>query len=188
MTQKLYLTGYDEFLTVKVGQGMNWTESIKNYNICNEQEKKDKEITIKCINMFDDILTRDNEIAHITSSAFVVNKSKDKVLMVHHNIFNSWSWTGGHADGDEDLLHVAIREVKEEAGVKNISPVSEDILSLDIIPVLGHIKKGKYVSPHLHISIAYLIEAEESEPLVVKPDENSGVQWIPLDKNRCVFQ
>jgi len=167
---------------VKVGQGMNWIESIKNYNICNEQEKKDREIAIKCIDIFDDILTRDNEIAHITSSAFVVNKNKDKVLMVHHNIFNSWSWTGGHADGDEDLLHVAIKEVKEETGIKNISPVSEDILSLDIIPVLGHIRKGKYVSPHLHISIAYLIEADESEPLVVKPDENSGVQWVPLDK------
>lgn len=161
---------------------MNWTESIKNYNTCNEQEKKDKEITIKCIDLIDDILTRDNEIAHITSSAFVVNKNKDKVLMVHHNIFNSWSWTGGHADGDEDLLHVAIKEVIEETGVKNIRPVSEDILSLDIIPVLGHIRKGKYVSPHLHISVAYLIEADESEPLVVKPDENSGVQWIPLDK------
>jgi len=161
---------------------MNWIESIKKYTICNEQEKKDKEITIKCLELFDDLLTRDNEIAHITSSAFVVNKNRDKVLMVHHNIFNSWSWTGGHADGDPDLLHVAIKEVKEETGVKNIFPVNNDILSLDIIPVLGHIRKGKYVSPHLHISVAYLIEADENESLVVKPDENSGVQWIPVDK------
>lgn len=81
-----------------------------------------------------------------------------------------------------DLLLVAIREVKEETGVKNIHPVMEDIISLDIIPVLGHIKKGKYVSPHLHISAAYLFEADENEPLVVKPDENSGVKWIPLEE------
>lgn len=79
---------------------MHWLESIKKYSVCNEQEKKDKELTIKYSKMFDDILTRDNEIIHITSSAFVVNKTKDKVLMVHHNIYNSWSWTGGHADGD----------------------------------------------------------------------------------------
>lgn len=48
--------------------------------------------------------------------------------------------------------------------------------------MLGHIRKGKYVSPHLHISVAYLIEADENEPLVVKPDENSGVQWIPVEE------
>ena len=161
---------------------MSLIGSIKEYKFYNEQERKDKEITIQCLEVFDDLLTRDNEIVHITSSGFVVNKNKDKVLMVHHNIYNSWSWTGGHADGDEDLLFVAIKEVTEETGVKNIFPVSEDILALDILPVLGHIRKGKYVSPHLHISVAYLIEADENEPLVVKPDENSGVQWIPIEE------
>ncbi|NSA18119.1 hypothetical protein FHU25_002180 [Clostridium saccharobutylicum] len=65
---------------------MNWTESIKSYMPFNEQENKDKEITIKYSNMFDDILTRNNELIHVTSSGFVVNKARDKVLMVHHNI------------------------------------------------------------------------------------------------------
>lgn len=53
---------------------------------------------------------------------------------------------------------------------------------MDIIPVIGHIRKGKFVSPHLHLSVAYLLEADENEELVVKPDENSGVRWIPLSK------
>jgi len=161
---------------------MNWIDSIKNYTASNEQEKKDKAIIIKCLEMFDDIFTRDNEIVHITSSAFVVNKNRDKALMVHHNIFNSWSWTGGHADGDEDLLYVAIKEVKEETGIKNIQTVSEDILSLDILPVFGHEKRGKYVAPHLHLSVAYLLESDENEPLFIKPDENSNVQWIPFEE------
>ena len=161
---------------------MHWLESIKKYTPYNEQEKKDQELIVKYSKIFADILTRDNELVHITSSAFVVNKSIDKVLMVYHNIYNSWSWTGGHADGEEDLLLVAIREVREETGVKNILSVTEDIFSLDIIPVLGHIKKGKYISPHLHISAAYLLEADEHEPLVVKPDENSDVKWIPLEE------
>jgi ADP-ribose pyrophosphatase YjhB (NUDIX family) len=161
---------------------MNWIDSIKNYTPCNEQEKNDKEIIIKYIDRFDDILLRDNEIIHITSSAFVINKNRDKVLMVHHNIYNSWSWTGGHADGEEDLLLVAINEIKEETGVKKISPVSKEIYSLDILPVFGHIKKGIYISSHLHISFAYLIEADENEVLVVKPDENSDVKWIPIDE------
>lgn len=161
---------------------MSLIDLIKRYNAYNDQEKNDREIFIKCINIFDDILTRNNDIAHITSSAFVVNKNKDKVLMIHHNIYNSWSWTGGHADGEHDLLSVAIREVTEETGVKNIMPISNDIFSLDILPVFGHTRKGKYVSSHLHLSVAYLVEADENEPLTVKEDENSAIQWIPIDK------
>ena len=161
---------------------MTWIDSIKKYPPCNEQEKKDKEIIIRCLDIFDDILTRDNAIMHITSSAFVVNKNRDKTLMVYHNIYNSWCWTGGHADGEEDLLLVAINEAKEETGVKNIYPVSNTILSLDVLPVFDHIKKGQYISSHLHISVAYLLEADENEPLIVKPDENSDVKWIPIDE------
>lgn len=167
---------------MKVRENMNWIDSIKKYNPYNEQEKKDKEIILNCINTFDDILTRNNEITHITSSAFVVNEARDKVLMVHHNIYNSWSWTGGHADGEEDLLVVAIKEVKEETGVRNIHPVSSNIFSLDILPVLGHVKRGKYVSAHLHLSVAYLVEADENELLIVKADENSDVRWIQIDE------
>lgn len=169
-----------ENLKMKVGLTMNWIESIKKYTVFNEQEKIDKEIIVKCLGKFDDVLTRENEIAHITSSAFVINKNRDKLLMVHHNIYNSWSWTGGHADGDGDLLYVAIKEVKEETGVENIWVVSKDILSLDILPVLGHQRRGKYVAPHLHLSVAYLLECDENEQLVIKPDENSSVQWIPF--------
>lgn len=161
---------------------MNWINSIRKYRPYNEQEKKDQEIIIKCINMFDNLLVRDNEIIHVTSSAFVINKNKDKVLMVHHNIYNSWSWIGGHADGENDLLAVALKEAKEETGIKDVFPVNESILSLDILPVLGHIRKGKYVAPHLHLSLTYLLEADEKQQLTIKPDENSGVQWIPIDK------
>lgn len=155
---------------------------IKNYKPYNEQEEKDKEMILKCMSTFEDILTRNNEIVHITSSAFAINKTKDKILMVHHNIYNSWSWTGGHADGDADLLAVAIKELKEETGVKNIRPISSDIFSLDILPVIGHIKKDKYVSAHLHLCIVFLVEVNENDTLIIKEDENSGVKWIPIDE------
>ena len=161
---------------------MNYIDSIKKYSPCNEQEGKDKETITRCLDMFDDILTRDNAIIHITSSAFVVNKNRDKTLMVHHNIYNSWCWTGGHADGEEDLLLVALNEAKEETGVKNIFSVSDNIYALDILPVFGHVKKGQYVSSHLHISVAYLMEADENDLLIIKDDENSGVKWIPVDE------
>lgn len=161
---------------------MRWIDLIKTYKPYNEQEKKDKEIILHCINTFDDVLTRNNEIMHITSSTFILNKAKDKTLMIHHNIYNSWSWTGGHADGEENLLAVAIKEAREETGVKNVRPIISDVFSLDILPVLGHVKNGKYVSAHLHLSVAYLVEVDEDELLIVKSDENSDIKWIPIEK------
>ena len=125
----------------------------------NEQEVKDKELFLSAISNFDNLLTRENPIMHITSSGYVVNKNRDKVLMIYHKIYNSWAWTGGHADGDNDLLYVAIKEAKEETGISNVIPLTSNIFSLDVLTVDGHIKRGSYVSSHLHLNITYLLEA-----------------------------
>lgn len=161
---------------------MQWIKEIEKYMPINEQEKKDKDIILDFIKKNSDVLLRENEIAHITSSGFIVNKQRDKVLMIHHNIYNSWGWTGGHADGDSDLIGVSIKEAKEETGIKKAIPITKDICSIDILPVNAHIKKGKYVASHLHLSVAYILEADENEELFIKEDENSGVKWFDIDK------
>ena len=161
---------------------MKYIEDIKRYIPLDEQEKNDKKIILDFIENNENILLRENEVAHITSSGFIVNKNRDKCLMIHHNIYNSWAWTGGHADGDGDLLHVAIKEAKEETNIDEVKPISNEIASIDILSVNGHIKRGKYVSTHLHLSIAYLLEANENQHIEAKLDENSGVKWIDNDK------
>ena len=95
--------------------------------------------------------------------------------MIHHNIYNSWGWTGGHADGDSDLIKVSIKEAKEETGIKEARPITNDICSIDILPVNAHIKRGKYVASHLHLSVAYILEADENEELVVKEELCKGM-------------
>ena len=81
--------------------------------------------------------------------------------MVYHNIYDSWSWLGGTWRMERrDLLAVALREVKEEAGISYVRPVSEEIFSLESLTVDGHVKKGKYVSSHLHLNVTYLLEAD----------------------------
>ena len=130
---------------------------IENYPPFNEQEEKDKALILGWIRNNENAFSRENTVAHITASAWVVNKDRSKVLMVYHNIYNSWSWMGGHADGETDLLSVAIWEVKEEAGISNVRPVSEEIFSLESLTVDGHVKKGNYVSSHLHLNITYLL-------------------------------
>ncbi len=156
-------------------------EQIEKYIPYNEQEIKDREMILKYCDLFDDVLTRENEIVHFTCSGFVLSETRDKVLMIYHNIYNSWAWTGGHADGELDFLRVAIREVQEETGVNNVRPIAEDIFALDVLSVFGHIKRGKFVSSHIHISVAYLLEVSEQELLSIKEDENSDVGWLPLD-------
>ena len=151
---------------------------IKKYKAFNEQEEKDKYLLLEWIMDNEDAFSRENKIAHITATGWVVNKDRSKVLMVYHNIYNSWSWLGGHADGETDLLSVAIREVKEEAGISNVLPVSEDIFSLESLTVDGHWKNGKYVSSHLHFNVTYLLEADSEEAVSIKADENSGVTWF----------
>ena len=113
---------------------------IENYPPFNEQEEKDKALILGWIRNNENAFSRENTVAHITASAWVVNKDRSKVLMVYHNIYNSWSWLGGHADEETDLLSVAIREVKEEAGISNVRPVSEEIFSLESLTVDGHVK------------------------------------------------
>ena len=153
-------------------------ESIRTYQPFNEQEEMDKSLILNWIETQDDAFSRDNTVAHMTASAWVVNKDRSRVLMVYHNIYDSWSWLGGHADGETDLLAVAIREVKEEAGISGVRPVSEGIFSLESLTVDGHVKRGKYVSSHLHLNVTYLLEADPEEQVFVKEDENSGVGWF----------
>ena len=155
---------------------------VENYEPYNEQEQRDKELILQSLYREPDIFTRENTLAHMTASAWVVNKQRDKVLMVYHNIYHSWSWLGGHADGETDLLKVAIREVQEESGVQNVIPIRENIFSLESLTVDGHMKKGRYVTSHLHLNVTYLLEADEQEVLAVKPDENSGVAWFTLEE------
>ena len=161
---------------------MSLLKQLKAYVPYNEQEANDKEVMIKLLEKESDIFTRENEVAHFTASSWLVNKEHTKVLMIYHNIYHSWSWTGGHADGDTDSLAVAMREAMEETGVKTITPVSEDIFSIEILTVDGHIKRGKYVPSHLHLNVTYLLEADEAEVLHIKQDENSGVAWFTLEE------
>lgn len=156
-------------------------DEIALYRPYNGQEAHDKALILDFLAKNSDAFYRTNLIAHMTASAWVVNPSRDKVLMVYHNIYNSWSWTGGHADGEEDLLSVALREVGEETGVEHIRPLSRDIFSLEVLTVDGHEKRGEYVPSHLHLNVTYLVEADERDTLRVCESENSGVRWFSLD-------
>ena len=160
---------------------MSLLNEIENYIPVNEQEENDKKVMLDYMKHNPDYLTRENKVAHFTTSIWTVNKERTKTLMVYHNIYDSWSWIGGHADGEEDLVKVALRELKEETGVENAILVSKDIFSLEILTVDGHMKKGRYVPSHLHFNVTFLAEADEIQMLVVNEEENKGVKWFSFE-------
>ena len=161
---------------------MDYKESFKKYIPKCEQEEVDKKAILDFIVNNDDCLERSNLVAHITSSAIITNREMNKVLFAHHNIYNSWAWVGGHNDSDHDLLHVALKEAKEETGIVNVKPYNEEILGIDVVFVQNHIKNGKYVPDHLHLNAMFLLIGDEDDNLIVKEDENSGVRWFLISE------
>lgn len=157
---------------------MGIREDIVSYVPCCEQEERDKAVILAFLDSSPDAFERSNLIGHMTASAWVVNPKRDKVLMVYHKIYDSWAWTGGHADGDTELAAVALREVREETGVSSARIISDGIFSLEILTVDGHEKRGEYVPSHLHMNVTYLIEADDGDALKICEEENSGVQWF----------
>jgi 8-oxo-dGTP pyrophosphatase MutT (NUDIX family) len=156
---------------------MSLFQEIKDYIPVNQQEEYDKKLMLQYMMHSPDYLDRKNQIAHFTTSIWTVNQERTKTLMVYHNIYDSWSWIGGHADGSEDLRAVAQRELWEETGIKNSAFVCPDIFSLEILTVNGHIKKGVYIPSHLHFNVTYLAEADEKDGLIVNEAENQAVKW-----------
>jgi len=160
---------------------MNLFQHIANYHPVNEQEKRDQKLILQYMIEHSDYLSRENQIAHFTTSIWTINRECNKTLMVYHNIYDSWSWIGGHADNIEDLRSVALRELSEVTGVQNAILKTNDIFSLEILTVNGHVKKGVYVPSHLHFNVTFLAEADENEELVINREENRAVKWWDFD-------
>ncbi|MGN1343570.1 MAG: NUDIX hydrolase, partial [Traorella sp.] len=155
-------------------------QQIQNYQPFNEQEKIDKEKILQALS-YENILLRDNNFMHLSASCWICNQTFDKVLMIYHNIYQSWSWLGGHADGEADLLAVSKKELEEESGLKKYKLLDENPFSLEILTVNGHIKNKQYVNSHLHLNVTYLFESNEKDLLVQNEEETSGIQWIRIE-------
>ena len=156
---------------------MEILSELKRYRPWNPQEERDLTDLIRRLERGENLFDRENTAAHLTASAWVVSSDRTRVLMAYHNLYDSWAWLGGHADGDRDLLAVALREVEEESGL-TATPLSREIFSVETLAVTGHEKNGDYIPSHLHLNVTFLLEADPTAPLRCKPDENSQVAWF----------
>ena len=142
-----------------------------------DQESADRQRMLAQMTLRPDLLTRDDPVMHFTASSWIVSPDR-RVLLVWHELYRSWSWTGGHADGEGDLLAVAMREAMEETGLREVRPVIPEIFSLEILGVAGHEKRGTFIGAHLHLNATYLLEADPALPLAPAPGETKDVAWF----------
>ena len=124
------------------------------------------------------VFSKRNKKGHFTGSGWIVSPDKRKILMTHHKIINKWLQLGGHAEGESDLLKVALRESREESGFQEFKVLNKNIFDLDIheIPKIG--SEGS----HFHYDVRFLLEADPKKESIVVSGESYDVAWIPIEK------
>lgn len=161
---------------------MNIFTQLKQFQPSDATESSTLEQILEDWNNNGDALLQRNSPTHFTASAFILNPSLTEVLMVHHNLFHTWTWAGGHVEPGENLLEAALREAREETGAAHMYPQSSMLLSLDILSVPDHTKGGKNIPAHVHYCAAFGLIAPQKQALKNKPDENTAIAWISVDK------
>ena len=161
---------------------MDWMTQLAQYVPQTPQEAADKAALQNDVQKYGTAVLERSSLSgsHICCSGMILDPTMTQVLLVYHNIYQSFSWTGGHADGESDFLAVAIREAQEETGLQQVQPLCSAILSIDRLPVKAHIRRGEPVAAHFHDCISFGLLADPKQPLRIQPAENSAVCWKPI--------
>lgn len=152
-------------------------EQLQSYSPEFEAEKQFRASFFAFIEENPTCFERSHQEGHITGSAWIVNENRDRALLTHHFKLDRWLQLGGHADGDPDIIRVAIREATEESGLSSIELLSDQIFDIDI-----HTIPARKTEPeHLHYDIRFLFQADEQVPLIVNR-ESKELAWLSKDQ------
>lgn len=155
----------------------NLLQLLQNHKPFNHEEQQFIDNTTQFVQENVDCFERTLLIGHVTGSAWIVDKSRVFTLLTHHRKLDKWFQTGGHCDGDSDVLNVALKEAMEETGLTDIKVVSSDIFDIDI----HEIPERKGIPAHLHYDVRFLLEADINEPLIVS-SESTDLAWVAISE------
>lgn len=157
-------------------------EIISNYEPKDSFEIEDKKQFLQAISLFKEELVNRHPMMHFTASSIIFNETFDQMLMIYHKMYDSWSWTGGHLDGNTDFLEVAKKEAIEETGVSELKVISSSPVSIEALPVWFHVKRGLPVSSHMHLNVSFAFVASDKTKLTINHEETNGVRWIKISE------
>ncbi len=153
-------------------------ENLANYQCFDSKEEADRSTMLTFVNKYPRCFHRDLEIGHMTASTWLLNAKRDKALLMHHRKLDLWLQLGGHCDGDEDLLAVAVKEAQEESGIWAIKPLSDKIFDIDIHDIPANSKEPA----HKHYDVRFLLGLTEELPFV-QNSESLALAWVTADSN-----
>ncbi|MBI9012480.1 MAG: NUDIX hydrolase [Clostridiales bacterium] len=151
--------------------------ALKTYQAYDKEEKNMVEKTIEYLEGTDVYLGKINPDGHITGSAWIVNKNKNKALLTHHLKLNIWVQLGGHTELDESVFDSAYREGIEESGLEVLNKINDSIFDVDV----HKIPERKGVKAHYHYDVRYIFEADDMIPLIVS-DESHDLSWVAFNE------
>ena len=119
---------------------------------------------------------RSQRLGHLTGSGFVLDAEKKRVLLLHHGRLGRWLQPGGHGEGEIDPRQIALREIAEETGLTDLSPLGDGLFDVDVHPIPA--RKDEPAHQHLDLRYAFVASAG-AEPRL--SHESRDLRWFPLD-------
>lgn len=149
-------------------------KKLRSYEASDKREEESRQRIIEFVEANPDCFERSLQQGHITGAAWLVNAANSHALLTHHRKLGLWLQLGGHADGDIDVLNVALREAREESGIERIVPVTDAIFDVDVhrIPTHG----GQ--PAHYHYDLRFLLQVDGEHPICAN-EESLALAWVP---------
>lgn len=146
---------------------------LENHQPFDKNEEAMLQQTIDFVRQNPQCFERSLAIGHITGSAWIVDESRDYAILMHHKKLNRWFQPGGHADGETNVLNVAIKEAQEETGVVDLKILSHAIYDVDVHLIPENPKE----LAHYHFDIRFLFEVKKDIPLKINA-ESKEIKWV----------
>lgn len=149
-------------------------QALFHYKLTHPERQETANHFIRFITSTSDCFKRSHRAGHLTGSAWLVNPAESCALLTLHHKLQKWLQPGGHADGDPNLLQVAIREAEEESGISGIVPITPAIFDLDIHLIPARPERDE--PEHLHYDVRYLLQAPH-ENWTISPESDVLAWW-----------
>jgi 8-oxo-dGTP pyrophosphatase MutT (NUDIX family) len=119
---------------------------------------------------------------HATGSAVIVHPETRRVLLRWHERMRAWLQVGGHADpGETDPFAIALREAREETGLRDLAAWPDVTAPLVVQVVVVPVPAGKGERPHEHADLRYVLAT--AHPDATTPEsETAELRWLDVEQ------